>query len=997
MTYHYASGPLLPKILLKITIAIGICTVLCVEARAQAAADTSAAPAASGRPDTLHIEEIEINTGYQRIPKERVTGSFVFVDSALLNRTVSTDILSRLEGVVGGLLFDKGRTNEQNLSIRGPSSLSQGGSPPLIILDNFEYNGDLRNINPNDIAGVTVLRDAAAASIWGAKAGNGVIVITTKSGKAGQRSKLSFSSNLSVRDRPDFSPTRPVSSDDFIDLEMFLFEQGYYRNTLTNISKPAVSPVVWILHQLEREQLTEGEAMARIDAFRGLDAMGELERWFYQPSFAQQHTVSLTGGSVANQHYASVGWDKNRSSSVGAGYERLTVNLNNTYRMAGDRLKFSGGLLYTRAEDEQNDHPPVFNYPYARFADDDGSALSIDRYNRGFLDTVGGGRLLDWEYRPLDELRHADNRTVTTDLKLNVSAQYQPFPWLTAQVRYQYGNGSRDLRNHYAQESFFTRDLINQFSSISGSGAVTRPIPLGGIVEETATDYVAHHARAQLDADKAWGRHAVTAMAGWQLSEENTVSHSGRRYGFNEDRYTQQVVNLVSPHASMVTGRANLIIPNGFGLRHLTDRFISFYGNASYAFAGRHTLTLSARKDASNLFGVRANQQWTPLWSVGYKWALDREPFFQLDWVPSLQLRATYGKSGNVDRSVTAFLVARVTTTNNYNQPALTIANPPNPDLQWETVATTNLAVDFALTPTRRISGSVELYRKSAADLMGNAELPPSSGLRSYRGNTASMTARGVDVSLRTRNTTGVVRWNTDLLYSYASNQVTEYRVEPAAVTGYFTGAYQVGNPVASLFAYRWAGLNPENGNPRGYLDGEVSENYNGFTTSTDLGDIRFVGSLVPTHFGGIRNTIDWERFSFSFNITVKLGYHFRANSLQYGQLFSGSFRTAPDYAARWQQPGDELQTDVPSLVYPALAARDQFYQYADVLALRADHIRLQDVRLDYRTRSRYPITVFAVSNNVGLLWRANTRDVDPDHRSQRPVPSIACGFTLLL
>src|SRR5690606_19639863 len=180
------------------------------------------------------LAEVDVvSPGYQTIPKERATGSFVFVDSALLNRAVSTDIISRLKGVVPSLLFDERAGGEPKLSIRGRSTI-YANADPLIVVDNFPYEGDIRNINPNDVESVSILRDAAAASIWGVRAGNGVIVITTKKGKAGQPLQVSFNGNVTVGEKPDLWYEPRISTADFIDVERFLFDNGYFNTSLNN-------------------------------------------------------------------------------------------------------------------------------------------------------------------------------------------------------------------------------------------------------------------------------------------------------------------------------------------------------------------------------------------------------------------------------------------------------------------------------------------------------------------------------------------------------------------------------------------------------------------------------------------------------------------------------------------------------------------------------------------------------------------------------------------
>jgi len=198
-------------------------------------------------PLTSNLKELVVSTGYQQLPADRATGSFSTVDNTLLNRRVSTDVLSRLEDVTPGLIFNRnvpGRVND--ISIRGQATLFSNAQP-LIVLDNFPYDGDLNNINPNDVENITVLKDAAAASIWGSRAGNGVIVITTKKGHYNRPVHVSFNSNVTVGAKPNLFYATKMSTSDFIDVEQVLFSRGFYNNSANSPNHTALTPVVDLL------------------------------------------------------------------------------------------------------------------------------------------------------------------------------------------------------------------------------------------------------------------------------------------------------------------------------------------------------------------------------------------------------------------------------------------------------------------------------------------------------------------------------------------------------------------------------------------------------------------------------------------------------------------------------------------------------------------------------------------------------------------------------
>ncbi|MET0394432.1 MAG: carboxypeptidase-like regulatory domain-containing protein, partial [Chitinophagaceae bacterium] len=224
---------------------------------------------------------IQVSTGYQVIPKERATGSFTFIDNKLFNRRVSMNVLDRLDGVASGLLFNRNKkaaANEAQITIRGRSTIF-GQPDPLIVIDNFPYDGDINNINPNDVESITLLKDAAAASIWGVRSGNGVIVITTKSGRINQKPKVSFNSNVTVSSSPDMYYRPVINTSDYIDMELFLYSKGYFNARITNPYQ-SISPTVEILARRKAGLISSADSASQIDKLRGYDVRRDLSRFF---------------------------------------------------------------------------------------------------------------------------------------------------------------------------------------------------------------------------------------------------------------------------------------------------------------------------------------------------------------------------------------------------------------------------------------------------------------------------------------------------------------------------------------------------------------------------------------------------------------------------------------------------------------------------------------------------------------------------------------------
>jgi TonB-dependent SusC/RagA subfamily outer membrane receptor len=255
----------------------------------------------------VQLEEVGINynTGYEKIPKERATGSFVFIDSAMINRRVDGNILTRLKNLVPGLLFDNHSGNER-LQLRGMYSFDEALAAPLIVIDNFPYEGNINDINPNDVDNITLLRDAAAASIWGAKAGNGVIVITTKQGRFNQKMQISINSSYASSSKPDLFKLPVVASSEIVDLEMFLYEKGNYNSSLNNPRTP-VSKVAQILQQLKTGKISQVDSDQQLEQLRNTDIRNDLLKYSYRSPIKQSHALNISGASNMIKYFISAG------------------------------------------------------------------------------------------------------------------------------------------------------------------------------------------------------------------------------------------------------------------------------------------------------------------------------------------------------------------------------------------------------------------------------------------------------------------------------------------------------------------------------------------------------------------------------------------------------------------------------------------------------------------------------------------------------------------
>jgi hypothetical protein len=709
----------------------------------------------------------------------------------------------------------------------------------------------------------------------------------------------------------------------------------------------------------------------------------------------------------------SSGYDKD-ISNLNAAYDRINVHFQDTYKPT-ENLQLGTSIFYTKSTSGSGrpgygdiTNSKGYLYPYAQFADANGNALPVAKdYSLSYLSTLPAG-LLDWKYYPLTDYQQGNATTQLQDININVNGQYQIFKFLKFNLQYQFEKQSSDINNFQGVTSYAARNLINAFSQVDASGNVTRIVPYGGILNLSDQEIESQNLRGQLNFNRSFGKSDITALAGAELRQINTNGNSNGLFGYDPNTLTFGSVDFTHLYPTYVTGGSNFITPDTRSLTQLYNRFVSLFANAAYTYNGKYTLSASARRDASNLFGVNTNDKWNPLGSVGGAWEISRENFFKVDFLSYLRLRATYGISGNVDLSRTAVTTIAYAGNSPYTQtPYANYNTYANPDLKWETSAMFNVGLDFKAL-NNRLYGSIEYFHKNNNNLFGTSQIDYTTGIgNSIVKNAAAMVGTGADISLTSLNLNGKFKWSTTLNLSIYNDKITQYYLSSQA--GYnFVGSQAsvsglIGKPVYAILSYHSAGLDPVNGNPRGFINGQVSEDYTSLINNSKVSDLIYSGSAIPTKYGNFSNTFSYSHIAMTVNITYKLGYYLKKSSIDYSSLFANGLGNA-DFAKRWQKPGDEASTTVPSMIYPDDPNRDGFYLGSQDLVEKGDHVRLQYVTISYEVdKQQFPrmpfktLQFYANANNLGIIWKANKDGIDPDYNyglsALKPPLTIALGI----
>ncbi|MBC9934967.1 SusC/RagA family TonB-linked outer membrane protein [Chitinophaga qingshengii] len=952
--------------------------------------------------DNIQLKQVEVSTGYQTIAKERATGSFAQVQAKDMERKITTNVIDKMEGMVSGLLVTSnppdasGRPSKgSSLALRGRNTF-KAAQDPLIVIDGFPYEGDLSMINPEDIDRITFLKDAAAASIWGVRAANGVVVIETQKGKQ-QRRQINFSTNFTLGGRPnlDYRPIAGAAA--YLDFEKEAVDKNLLPDP-TGRLLPAVSAGSDIFFRYKRGEITAAQRDALVAQLAGYDYKSQYQQYLLQRQQVQQYNLSMSGGNDFAQYYISGSISDELPVAKGNRNTRVTLNSTNNFKL-NKKLDANLGIMAVMNTAKLNglglsplEPGPGTLLPYDRIVDDNGRAIQYARaFNGRALDSLQRLGYLPWRYDYLAELANADNTSRLNLYRINGGFNYRVVPGLTATLSGLYERSFQRNRKYSNPDTYLSRNTFNNATSTTGTNPVTLVygLPQGGILDLSNADMEHYDIRGQLNLNRQFGkRHRIDAVAGSEIRQVWTSTAATRLYGYDDQTLASMPVNYNTNYKTAVSGNNNKpALPNSLG--DMRDRFLSWYGNANYTYNNRYVFSGSARLDDSNLFGASKQYRATPLWSLGGMWKLGEESFMQLAFLNRLNLRVTYGVNGNVDKSTSPFLIAAVSSFPDYysGQPYASISNPANPLLRWEKTKTFNVGADFSFWDSR-LDVTVDVYRKHSYDLLGPAEFNATYGFTTLTVNTAELRNHGVDVNLsaaliQRKN----INWRAIMNLGYNENKVASSNLQRENVNYYVnsgTGVNPVkGKPIEGIYSYHYGGLDSI-GRPT-VLSESGKRNLANSDISGDLSTLAYSGTTVPRYFGGLTNIVRYKQLELSFLITFKMGYVFRRPTVEYFS-YSTQKSVHSDIADRWRSAGDEAHTNVPVVPSSTINYDNGWYAKSDKLIESGNHIRLREISLSYdlpayllRPIHMQRLSLMAYGRNLAL-WTQNKAGIDPDY-----------------
>ncbi|OFV10083.1 hypothetical protein HMPREF3127_22030 [Sphingobacterium sp. HMSC13C05] len=950
--------------------------------------------------EQLQEVNITVNTGYQKISKERVAGSIAQVTAKDMEGRLQPNLLDRIDGLLPGLNLVRNTSSPQNsknnlgIEVRGRSTINAQAAP-LIVVDGMPFEGDLTAINPNDIASITVLKDASAASIYGVRSSNGVIVIATKIGSAG-KTKIDYSNTLSFRGLPSRSYLNQMSSAELVNFqkEMFNYRSGDYA---VIDPRKAMNDVYRILYDRKGGVISEEEMEKRLDVYRNRDRFSQMDKFLNTTRFDQQHNLAISAGSDRYTYHYSLNYTQPGDYNKGrATNKELGFSLKNNFKFT-DWFSLRANVL---GKNQNREGDIGFNFydnymggkaSYYLLENEDGSPAQWYSSKSQFeIDRLNALGLEDETYIPLNHVAAIHEKFYNKYLNLNFAANFKIIKGLDFDMSYQSErtegyNGTLNRKNAQSVVG-----MVNDATQIGKDGAIKRNIPQGGQFAEQRNDVNSYTLRGQFNyQNNIQGKHEIVAIAGAERRQINNRYTNIYKYGYDENSLVYKGINEelfgIQIQNTQALFNSYTISKKETGFKDLVDRFVSFYANGSYTYDRKLTLSGSIRMDQSNLFGTNIKNQYKPLWSIGALYHLPR-----IDWEPldRWSVRATYGVNGNVPKDNGPYLISRVNNNLNYfnGEMQAYIDSPPNPLLRWERTKVFNVGFDFSLFKDR-LTATLDIYNKKTSDLLGNTPLDPTLGWDMVLLNYADMQNSGIELGL---NGKMIQRenfsWNSTVNFSYNKNKITNLYVEQnTPYYYYYAPQNRVGIPMGSLYSIDYAGLNDKGRPLARKADGSLVET----TQKLTVDDLIYEGTTVPPYTVSFRNGFKYKDLTLSFMFIFNGGHVMRGVHPEflskYAELnYNNNFDKL--WLNYWKNPGDESNPDIaPAFVSAASGNISDIFNAAHKFVQKADYIKLRDISLSYNLPAQWiaptKLSYVRLTGQVLNAWRwvANKDNLDPE------------------
>lgn len=980
---------------------------------------------------TLQVSDLDevVLTGYQKIDRKLFTGSASIVKAEDAKIDGVVDVSRSLQGRAAGVQVQNVSGTfgaSPKIRVRGSSSI-YGNSNPLWVVDGVvledvvEISADdlasgnaitligssVAGINADDIASFQILKDASATAIYGARAMNGVIMITTKRGKSGEV-RMNYTSELTMKTKPDYAQYDIMNSQQQMGVYLDMQDKGLLNHA--DISRTANGGIFNKMYNLiyDYNPATDAFALANTpEARNAYLRQAEMRNtdWFdelFNNSIQQNHSVSLSGGNDRSSFYASVSFLNDPGWTVADHVDRFTANLNSTIKL-NDRVEVNintnNSIRLQQVPGALDREMNVVSGEYNRNFDINpfSYALNASRTMAAYDDN-GNYEWYKMNYAPFSILNESANNYIDIDnldskiqgsIKLTLMDGWD----VTALGALRYVKATREhkitensnLANAYRAAEDATIAQSNQFLYQDPENPALLPdvvLPAGGFYNRDDNTLLNYYFRLTSSFNKRIKeKHNVNALLGQE------IRYADRTYSFNKG-YGYQWSKGGTPFVDYRILKQ--MLESGFqyyGMDKNYDRFVAFFSSLGYSYDERYTINLTGRYDGSNRLGQSRSARWLPTWNVSGAWHVDREDFmYNQDIISRLNVRATYGLTASMGPASSARAIYLNEIAFRPYQPEkenqIVIAGLENEDLTWEKQYETNIGIDLGLF-NNRISLSSDVYKRNGFDLIGFVTTSGVGGEMIKAANYADMKSHGVEFTLNTRNISSKnFNWNTNITFAHNKNEITRLGASPRVIDLVREeGGPLEGYPVNSLFSVPFEGLNEEGFPTFQDAYGDITP-YGIDFQGRDVDYLKYEGSIDPTYSGGVENSFTWKGFNLGVFITYQGGNKIRLNP-GFSSSYSDVQSMSKDMLDRWMMPGDEALTDIPTIP-SARQLRENFYlqqsynayNYSSARVADGDFVRLRDITLGY-TFSRSVLESLGINslqarltaNNVALLY----------------------------
>ena len=990
------------------------------------------------REDQSNLQGVVV-TGFQRIDRKKFTGSAVTLKADDVKIEGVIDVSRMLEGRVAGVAVQNVSGTfgaAPKIRIRGATSIT-GDNKPLWVVDGVVLedivnisndqlsSGDpntllgsaVAGINANDIESFDILKDASATALYGARAMNGVIVITTKKGRSGNP-VISYTGNFGVQLKPSYQNYDIMNSADQMSVYAELERKGYLD--FSSIANRGNAGVYGKMADLIKTVNPDGSfALANTPEARAAFLMRYARAntdWFnvlFKNSLTQEHSLSISSGTDKAQSYFSTSFFNDQGWTIADNVKRYTINARNTYNFSN---KFTAGFKVAGSVRQQQapgtttrrSNPVEGSYDRDFDINPFSYALNTSRVLTA-RDENGSLEYFRRNYAPFNIINEVANNKIKlnlVDVAITVDGQYKITPWLNynfiGAIRYVKTSKEHEITENSNQANAFraagtsTIANANPFLYRNPDNPEAQPVtvlPYGGFYNRNEDELKNYTFRNVLNFDKAFNSvHQIQGLIGQELKYADRQSASNTGFGY---QYNNGGVPFVDYQI------VKQFIENSldyYSMGNTYERFLGYFGDLRYTYNRKYTIQGTVRRDGSNRLGRSEKARWINSYTVAGRWNVEQENFIKnISAINYLTLRASYGLNANYGNATNSLAVLRTQLTNrpylNDRQLAINIANLENSDLTWERKFEGNLGVDIGLYNNQLLI-SVDAYQRKSLDLINTFRTSGIGGEVFKAANYADMKSRGIEFSIGgTPIKTKDFSWQTNFTFGYNDTKITRAENFPLVYDLVVPeGGALVGYPVRGLFSIPFAGLN-NLGVPTFKSDkGDTSLGV--YLQSDKIGFLKYEGSVDPTIVGGFTNNFNYKNFSLGFHISYQTGNKIRLYPA-YRNVYSDLDASPNEFKNRWSLPGDNNKTNIPSIpdqytnatINNSNAYPYNNYNYSTQRVVDGSFVRLKSVSLRYSLPQRMleksvfkTLSVNVVGNNLWLIYAdKNLHGQDPE------------------